>query len=88
MRTAVEEVQAVRYMLRCLGVKVKHASLICGDNMGGIQNCKSLVASTSLCGPCQSYLSWISRMFSYSLVLVASTGISSKENSFLLFSTK
>ena len=31
MRTAVEEVQSVRYMLRCLGVKVKHASLICGD---------------------------------------------------------
>jgi len=39
MRTAVEEVQAVRYMLRCLGVKVRHASLICGDNMGVIQNC-------------------------------------------------
>jgi hypothetical protein len=40
MRTAVEEVQAVRYMLRCLGVKVRHASLICGgNNMGVIQNC-------------------------------------------------
>jgi hypothetical protein len=39
MRTAVEEVQAVRYMLRCLGVKVKHATLICGDNKGVIQNC-------------------------------------------------
>ena len=39
MRTAVEEVQSVRYMLRCLGVKVKHASLICGDNKGVIQNC-------------------------------------------------
>ena len=39
MRTAVEEVQAVRYMLRCLGVRVKHASLICGDNKGVIQNC-------------------------------------------------
>ena len=39
MRSAVEEVQAVRYMLRCLGVKVRHASLICGDNMGVIQNC-------------------------------------------------
>ena len=38
MRTAVEEVQSVRYMLRCLGVKVRHASLICGDNMGVIQN--------------------------------------------------
>ena len=25
MRTAVEEVQAVRFMLRCLGVRVKHA---------------------------------------------------------------
>ena len=39
MRTATEEVILVRYMLRCLGVKVKHASLICGDNMGVIQNC-------------------------------------------------
>ena len=38
MRTSVEEVQSVRYMLRCLGVKVKHASLICGDNKGVIQN--------------------------------------------------
>ena len=39
MRTAVKEVQSVRYMLRFLGVKVKHASLICGDNLGVIQNC-------------------------------------------------
>ena len=39
MRTAVEEVQSVRYMLRCLGVKVKHASLVCGDNKGVVQNC-------------------------------------------------
>ena len=39
MRTAVEEVQSVRYMLRCLGVKIKHATLICGDNKGVIQNC-------------------------------------------------
>ena len=38
MRTAVEEVQAVRYMLHCLGVRVKHATLICGDNKGVIQN--------------------------------------------------
>ena len=37
MRTAVEEVQAVRYMLRCLGVKVRIASLICRDNKGVIQ---------------------------------------------------
>ena len=32
MRTTVEEVQAVRYMLRCLGVRVRTASLICGNN--------------------------------------------------------
>jgi hypothetical protein len=38
MRTAVEEVQSVRYMLRCLGVKINHASLICGDNKGVVQN--------------------------------------------------
>ena len=39
MRTAVEEVQSVRYMIRYLGVKVKHATLICGHNKGVIQNC-------------------------------------------------
>ena len=39
MRSAVEEVQSVRYMLRCLGVKVTRASLLCGDNLGVIQNC-------------------------------------------------
>ena len=39
MRSAVEEVQSVRYMLHCLGVKVKHTSLVCGDNKGVIQNC-------------------------------------------------
>jgi hypothetical protein len=38
MKTAVEELIAVRYMLRCLGVKVEHASMICGDNLGVIQN--------------------------------------------------
>ena len=38
MKNAVEELIALRYMLRCLGVKVEHASLICGDNMGVIQN--------------------------------------------------
>jgi hypothetical protein len=38
MKTTVEELIAVRYMLRCLGMKVKHASLICGDNLGVIQN--------------------------------------------------
>jgi len=36
MKTAVEEVQSVRYMLRCLGVKINHASLVCGDNKGVI----------------------------------------------------
>ena len=39
MRSAVEEVQSVRYMLRCLGVKVTYATLLCGDNNGVIQNC-------------------------------------------------
>ena len=39
MRTAVEEIQSVRYMLRCLGVTVSRASLVCGDNLGVIQNC-------------------------------------------------
>jgi hypothetical protein len=39
MKTAVEELIAVCYMLQYLGVKVLHASLICGDNLGVIQNC-------------------------------------------------
>lgn len=38
MKTAVEEVQSVRYMLRCLGVKVDYSSLVCGDNLGVVQN--------------------------------------------------
>ena len=38
MKMAVEELIAIRYMLRCLGVKVEHASLICGDNKGVVQN--------------------------------------------------
>ncbi len=38
MKTCMEELIALRYMLRCLGVKVEHASLVCGDNMGVIQN--------------------------------------------------
>jgi hypothetical protein len=39
MRTAVEEVCSIRYMLRCLGVEVTYASLICGDNSAVISNC-------------------------------------------------
>jgi hypothetical protein len=38
MRTAVEEVVAMRYMLRCFRVKVKHASFLFGDNLGMVQN--------------------------------------------------
>jgi hypothetical protein len=38
MRTAVEELISVRYMLRCLGITVERPSLVCGDNMGVIQN--------------------------------------------------
>ncbi len=38
MKNAVEELIALRHMLRCLGVKVEHASLVCGDNMGVVQN--------------------------------------------------
>jgi len=32
MKTTVEEIQSVRYMLRYLGVKIDHASLVCGDS--------------------------------------------------------
>lgn len=39
MTTAVEEVESVRYMLRCLGVKVRYASFVLGDNKGVIINC-------------------------------------------------
>ena len=38
MKTGVEETIAIRYMMRCLGVKVEIASLLCGDNLGVIQN--------------------------------------------------
>ena len=37
MKTGVEENIAIRYMMRCLGVNVETASLLCGDNMGVIQ---------------------------------------------------
>lgn len=39
METAVEDVVSIRYMLRCLGVKVTYAPLVFGDNLGVIQNC-------------------------------------------------
>ena len=38
MRTGTEETISVRYMLRCLGVKVEHASYMFGDNLGVVQN--------------------------------------------------
>ena len=38
MKTAVEEAHALRYMMRCLGVKVEHATPILGDNKAVIQN--------------------------------------------------
>ena len=38
MKTVVEEIIAIRYIMRCLGVNVETASLLCGDNMGVIQN--------------------------------------------------
>ena len=38
MRHAVEEVMSIRYMLRCLGVKVDSATRVYGDNLGVVQN--------------------------------------------------
>ena len=38
MKTGVEETIAIRYMMRYLGVNVETSSLLCGDNMGVIQN--------------------------------------------------
>ena len=38
MRIAVEEVISIRYMMRCLGVKVEHSSVLFGDNLGVVQN--------------------------------------------------
>ena len=38
MKTSVEETIAIRYMMLCLGFNVETASLLCGDNMGVIQN--------------------------------------------------
>jgi hypothetical protein len=37
-RTATEETIAVRYMLRCLGVRVTHPTYLFGDNLGVVQN--------------------------------------------------
>ena len=38
MKTAVKELTSLIYMLKCLGVKVPYASLVCGDNLSVIQN--------------------------------------------------
>jgi hypothetical protein len=38
MKNGVEELIALRYMLRCLGVSVEHASILCGDSQGVVQN--------------------------------------------------
>ena len=38
MKTGVEENIAIRYMMQCLGVNIETASLLCGNNMGVIQN--------------------------------------------------
>jgi hypothetical protein len=39
MKNAVEELIALCHMLhQCLGAKVEHASLVCGDDMGVVQN--------------------------------------------------
>ena len=38
MRHAVEEVVALRYILRCLGVNVDTSSAVYGENLGVIQN--------------------------------------------------
>jgi hypothetical protein len=38
MRTVVEELISIRYIIQCLGVKVEHASLLFSDNFGVVQN--------------------------------------------------
>ena len=38
MKTGIKETIAIRYIMQCLGVNVETASLLCGDNMGVIQN--------------------------------------------------
>jgi hypothetical protein len=37
-RHAAKETVSIRYMLRCMGVKVEHPSYVFGDNLGVIQN--------------------------------------------------
>ena len=37
--SVLDEVITIRYMLRCLGVKVTRSSILFGDNFGVIQNC-------------------------------------------------
>ena len=39
MKTAVEEIQSIRYMLRCLGVNVTSPSVVFGDNKSVVFNC-------------------------------------------------
>ncbi len=43
-RSACEEAIALRYMLRCLGVKLKGRTYLCGDNLGMLQS-STIVAS-------------------------------------------
>ena len=38
MKTGVEETISIRYMMQCLGINIETASLLCGENMGVIQN--------------------------------------------------
>jgi hypothetical protein len=38
MKTAIDEIIAIRYMLRCLGVRVETASYLFCDNLGVVQN--------------------------------------------------
>ena len=40
MKTAVEELTSLRYMLQCFGVKVSKPSLVFGDNKSVISNCE------------------------------------------------
>jgi hypothetical protein len=38
MKNGMEELIALRYMLRCLRVKVEYTSILCGGNQGVVQN--------------------------------------------------
>jgi hypothetical protein len=56
MKNGVEELIALRYMLRCLRVSVEHASILCGDNQGGVVQNAAIAESLPVAHRRQSHM--------------------------------